>query len=65
MEIGFAIDTDMRKMRIGFRSYGFQPWPGVEESGSSSPAQYFDSPCGDKYWLWSWLWFVFFYAEGF
>ena len=63
MELGFAVNTDTKLFRIGFRSESFQWVPGEEESGKSYPAQYFDSPRGDQYVMWSWLWFVIFYAR--
>lgn len=63
VEIGIGIDTERKSFRIGFRSHVFHWTPGEEEFRSYVPARYFDSPNGDCYTVWSWLWFVFFYAR--
>lgn len=63
MELGIEFKTDFKRIRFGFRSYGFQWLPGEEESGSSDPAQFFDTAMGDRYVMWSWLWFVVLYAR--
>lgn len=63
MNAGFGVDTQRWLIRFGVRSYGFEWTPGIEESGSNYPSMHFDSPYGDKYWKWSWLFFVVFFAK--
>jgi len=62
MNIGFGIDTDSWRLRFGLRTREFFWMPGIEESGNSMPAQFFNA-MSDRYWMWSWLWFTVFFAE--
>lgn len=60
MKFGLSYSSDLCIWNLSIRSYGFTWVPGEEESGNSYPAQYLDVPYGDKYWVYSWLCFVFF-----
>ncbi len=62
-EIGIAICRPSWRVKFGFRSYGFEWKPGIEESGSSSPPQYFDHGCADEHWIWAWLCLCVFFAR--
>lgn len=63
MRLGLSFDTSNFKLQCAIRNYGFSWTPGEEESGSAYPAEFLDTPYGDRYWVYSWLWFVIFIVK--
>lgn len=63
MRLGITFEKDNFKLNFGIRSYGFAWLPCEEQSGSSYPARFLDVPYGDRYWVYSWLWFVLFLVK--
>lgn len=62
MKIGIRFETNSHRWVFAIDPEYFYWKPGEIESGSSSPAQFFDA-MSDRYWLYGWLGLTFFYAE--
>lgn len=63
-EIGCGISAKNWRVKFGLTFDEFYWTPGMVESGSASPAHYFNA-AEDHYWKWQWLWvIVYFYGVG-
>lgn len=62
IKLGFTIARPTWRLTFGVSNEYFFWTPGEIESGSSSPAERFNS-ISDEYWLWGWLYFYVFFAR--